>query len=171
MKNKFFLILSAVLICGVLILLNYKNDKITILPSYQTSSMKALHLTHKEGDRVKWELKAEDAKFPEGDKRIILKSLELKIYYNPEVYLSGGSGIYKINKETLTVEKPIELRIKDMKFTTDTLTWHGKKGLITTDDNVRFKGKKFIVEGKGLVANIEKQTVEVLKDVKGIFYR
>lgn len=133
--------------------------------------MEGLHLTHKEGNEVKWELWAQNATFPEGNKRIILKSLELKIHHDPEIYLTGGSGIYKIEGKKLIINKPIELRVKDTRFTTDTLTWHGEEELITTEDNVKFHSKNFLIEGTGLAAKVKQQKIKILKNVKGTFYR
>ncbi len=171
MKEKAFFVLSVILALWVLIILNYKENNLKILPSYRTSSMQGLHLIHKEDNRVKWELTAQDATFPEGNKEIILNSLELKINHNPRIYLTGGNGIYRIEGGNLTINKPIELNMTDTKFTTDTLTWNSENGLITTQDSVKFTGKNFLIEGTGLAVKINRQKVEILKNVKGTFYR
>ncbi len=171
MKGKFFVVLSILLALGVLTILGYKEDDINIHPLYQTSIMQGLHLTHKEGDKVKWDLVAKNATFPKGNKEIIINSLELKIHDDPEIYLTGESGTYKIEERVFTINKPIEINIKDAKFRTDSLTWNSKKGLITTEDNIKFSGKNFLIEGTGLVARVKQQKVKILKNVKGTFYR
>jgi LPS export ABC transporter protein LptC len=75
-----------------------------------------------------------------------------------------------IDKGDVIINKPVEINIRDAKFTTDTLTWDSKNGLITTDDYIRFSGKKFRIEGKGLTAETKLHKVMILSDVKGIFY-
>lgn len=171
MKRKSLFVLSGILILGMLIiLLFYKEDDIGLLPSYKTSFMKSLRLTHKEGNEAKWELVAQEATIPEDGEEIFINSLRLTIFNDPEIYLSGGSGIYMVEKSNIIINKPVEINIGDAKFTTDTLTWDSKNGLITTDDHIRFRGKKFLIEGKGLTAETKLHKVMILSDVKGIFY-
>jgi LPS export ABC transporter protein LptC len=170
MKIKFFFFFSLALSLAVLIILGYKETDVTVAPLYKTSSMQGLHITHKTGGRIKWELTAKDANFPSGNKEVIIRSLKLKIYNDPEIYLTGGSGIYKIEGENLTINKPVEINIRDAKFTTDSLTWDSGSELITTKDNIRFTGKNFLIEGEGLVAKTKEQKMKILSNVKGIFY-
>jgi len=170
MRGKIFLVLSAALAVGILIVLGYRDDGVKPYPSYKTSSMSGFRLTHKQRDKVKWELVAEKATFPEGNKTIILEDLTMKIYQERKFVLRGGSGIYNIQKKNLTVNKPIEIDIGGDKLTTNSLTWNGERGLITTEDSIFFKGKIFQIEGTGLTAKIKDQRIRILKDVKGIFY-
>lgn len=170
MKGKFFLVLLAALAIGTLIVLSYKENGVKIYPSYKTSSMRGFRLTHKEGDKIKWELISEKATFPEGKKEVILKGLTMRIHQGYEIALTGGSGIYDIQEKNLTINKPVEIDIKEAKLTTDSLTWNGKEGLITTQDSIILKGKNFLIEGTGLTAKIKDQQIRILEDVKGTFY-
>ncbi len=170
-KGRFFWILTATLVIGILVILNYNEGNVKIRPSYQTSTMQQLHLTHKEDNKVKWELSAKSAIFPIGNKEVFLESLGLKINHSPEIYLTSESGIYKIKKGDITLNKPVELNIKDAKFITNSLKWKNKDELITTDSAIRFSGKTFLIEGRGLAAKIKQQEVRILNNVKAIFYR
>jgi len=170
-KGRFFLVLSAVLVAGILIILGYNDRNIKIRPSYQTSSMKNLHLTHKEEKKVQWELLAENAMFPVGGKEIILETIDLKINHSPEIYLTSDSGIYEVDKGNVMLSKPVEVTMKDAKFTTDSLNWNSSDELISTQDAVTFTGTNFLIEGIGLSAKVEQQKVRIEKNVKAIFYR
>ncbi len=170
MRGKLFLILLTSLAVGILVILSYRENGVKTSPSYKTSSMYGFHLTQKESDEVKWELVADKATFPEGNKKIILKDLTMKIYRERELTLRGGSGIYSIKNKNLVINKPIEVDIEEARLTTDSLTWNSEKGEITTDDSIKFESKNFLIEGTGLAVKVKNQQITVLKNVKGIFY-
>ena len=170
-KSRFFRILSAILVVGILILLSYSERNVKILPSYRTSSMKDLHLTRKEGGKVKWELSADKAILPVGNKEVFLESLSLKINRTPVIFLTSGSGVYEIDKGDITLNKSVELNIKETTFTTDTMKYNSKDEIITTDDDIKFNGDNFLIKGTGLVAKTKQQNMRIIKNVKAIFYR
>lgn len=169
-RTRVFWILSIFLIIGILILLNFSEDNVRISPSYQTSSMKELHLTHKNNNAVQWELSAAKAIIPEGEKEIFLKSLSLRINKSPQILLTSSTGTYKIEKGSVTLDNPVELSMEDKKFLTSSLTWNEKDELITTEAPITFRGKNFLIEGTGLTAHVKKQKVKVTKHVKATFY-
>lgn len=170
MKSKFFVVLLAALSVGTLIIFSYKENVLKTYPSFKTSSIKGFHLTHREGDKIKWELKSENATFPAGNKEIFLEDLTMQIHHDHEFILKGGGGIYNIEGGNLTINKPVEINIEGAKLTTDSLRWNIKDGLITTKNNIKFKGKNFLIEGTGLTAEIKNQQIRILENVKGIFY-
>ena len=169
-KNRLFIILTSVLVMGALITLNYSGNSLKIKPSYRMSSMDQIHMVNKEGNSVKWELSAEKAVFPKGNREILLNSLGLKIKNNPEVYLTSGSGIYTVENGNMTLNKPVELNVKDAKFKTAGLYWNSREDTLTTDNDVEFIGKTFKIAGKGLTAKTKEQKVRILKNVKATFY-
>lgn len=170
MKAKFFFFFSLALSLGVLAVVGHKDSGITVNPLYKTSSMDGLHITHKEGNITKWELTADDAVLPSGNEQVIVKSLDMKIYNDPVIYLTGGRGIYNIEGEELVINGTVKINIKDVQFTTDSLIWNGKDELLSTRDSVRFTGNNFLIEGKGFSAKIKDQKVKILDNVKGTFY-
>jgi lipopolysaccharide assembly outer membrane protein LptD (OstA) len=165
-KNRLFLGLSATLIIGFLLIVNYKGSSIKLRPSLKTSSMEHMLLTHKQDNEVKWELY-----FPPGNKKIFLKSLGLKVKRSPEIYLTSQKGVYEVEKGNITLDNTVELNIRDTKLATNSLEWNSKNELITTKDDVKFSGKNFLIEGAGLIAKTKKQQVRIVKNVKAIFYR
>ncbi len=171
MKGKFSLVLSIILALGILFLLGYKDDSINISPSYRTSSMRGIHLNHKEGNSLKWELFARNATFPEDKTEILIDALELKIHNKPDIYITGGTGSYNIEEKILDVRDKIKLNLKDGVFSTESLQWKGKEGLVTSAGNVKFISDRFTIEGTGLLADIYNEEIRILKNVKGTFYR
>jgi LPS export ABC transporter protein LptC len=170
-KSRLFWIISAIFVFVILIILNYNENSIKLSPSLQTSSMENLYLKHKEGDKVKWELSSDKAVLPLGNKEVFLDALVLKINQTPEIYLTSGSGTYEIEEGNVTLNKSVELKIKDAKFATDSLKWNSKEELITTDDEIKLSGNSFLITGTGLSAKIQDQQVRIIKDVTAIFYR
>jgi LPS export ABC transporter protein LptC len=171
MKEKSFLVLSIILILGILIILGYKEDSINISPSYRTSSMRGIHLNHREGNDLKWELLADTATFPEDKKEIIIDSLELKILNEPGIKITGGKGIYDINSKDLSVRDRIKIFLSNGIFRTDSLKWKSSENIITTANNVEFTNDNFTIKGTGLIAEVREERVRILKNVTGIFYR
>lgn len=170
-KGRLFRVLSAILIVGILIILSYNDSNVKIRPSYQTSSMKNLHLIHKNDKKVNWELLAQNAIFPVGNKKVILESIGLTINNSPDIYLTSESGVYEVDKGNVQLTKPVEITIDDVKFTTNTLNWNSNDELISTKDAVKFIGGNFLIEGIGLSAKVKQQKVKIQKNVKAIFYR
>lgn len=163
--------LSVILIIGILIILNYKESSVNVFPSYQTSSMENLHLKHREGNKVQWELTSEKAILPAGNKEVFLKFLVLKINRTPAIYLTSANGLYEIENGNVTLSNSVELNMKDTTFATDSLKWQSKDNLITTDDTIKVSSGKFLIKGTGLTANTDQQKVRILKDVEATFYR
>jgi LPS export ABC transporter protein LptC len=169
-KTRLIWIPSALVIIGMFVVLNYSDTDVKIHPSYQTSSMKNLHLIRKDNNDVKWELSADEAVIPEKKENIFLTSISLKINKSPEVYLTSGTGSYAIENENITLNDPVELHMQENRFITHSLTWSSKDELITTRDPVQFTGENFVIRGTGLAAEIKKQNVKITNNVKAIFY-
>lgn len=169
-KTRLAWISVILMVAGVFVVLNYSDTDVKVHPSFQTSSMKDLHLIRKENNEVKWELSANEAIIPEEKENVYLREISLKINKSPEVYLTSGTGSYVIENENITLNNPVELHMQDKKFITHSLTWSSKDELITTGDPVQFTGENFVINGTGLAAEIKKQNVTITNNVKAIFY-
>jgi LPS export ABC transporter protein LptC len=170
-KSRFFWIISATFVIAILMILNYNSSSITMSPSYRTSSMHNLHLKHREDNKVKWVLSSDKAILPMENKEIFLESLTLKINQDPEIYLTSGKGLYDVDQGNVTLNETVKLSIKDATFTTDSLNFDSKEELITTEDDIKLTGGSFLINGKGLYAQVKEDQVRIIKDVKAVFYR
>ncbi len=171
LKSRFFWIVAAIMIAVFSAIFTYKDQGMEISPSFRTSTMQKLHLTHREDNKVKWELSAREAVFPQGKDEILLRAISLMIDQSPKIYITSGSGVYKIDKGDIILNKNVELNMENSRFTTTTLKWDSNGGMITTDDPVRFTGSNFSINGTGLVAETERQKARILKNVKAIYYQ
>jgi LPS export ABC transporter protein LptC len=169
-KNYHGILIFLMAISALILISYYKEQDVMIQPSYQTSSMQDLHLTHRDNDEIKWELTAREAIFPSGEKEIILKTLGLKIKQSPEIYVTSPNGTYESDKGDVVLNESVVMNIADTKFTTNTLKWDSTAELLTTDDAVKFSGTDFMIEGTGLSATIKQQRIKILKNVKATFY-
>ena len=169
-RSRFFWILSSVLVIVFIIIFGYKDRSVEINPSFKTSTMYELQMTHKENNKVEWELSAREALFPTDKKEILLKSIGLTINYSPKIYITSENGTYEIEKGNFTLGETVEFNTEDAKFTTNTLKWNSRDELVTTEDAVKFSGKSFLIEGKGLIAKINQHKIRILENVKAVFY-
>lgn len=169
-RTRFFWILSALLVIVFIIIFSYKKQSVYINPSFKTSTMQNLEMTHNKNNNVEWKLLAHRATFPFDKKEIMLESIDMTINRSPQIFVTSGTGMYEIENENVTLGSTVELMTEDAKFITDTLKWYSKEELITTQDPVKFIGRQFLIEGKGLNVKINDQVVRILKDVKATFY-
>ncbi|TNF56003.1 LPS export ABC transporter periplasmic protein LptC [bacterium] len=170
MRGKFFLVLLTLLAIITVVVLSYRENGVKTSPSYKTSSMRDFRLTHTENNEVRWELMAEEATFPEGEQKVLLDTLTMKVHHDRELALRGKSGVYDIKGKTLVINKPIEIDIEGAKLTTGSLVWNGRKGILTSREPIRLEEENFTIEGTGLSADVKSQRIRILKNVKGIFY-
>jgi len=68
--------------------------------------MDGLHITHKEGSIIKWELNAADAVLPSGNEQVIVRSLESEDLPMIRSYiLQETAGIYNIEGGDLAYQR------------------------------------------------------------------
>jgi LPS export ABC transporter protein LptC len=170
-RRRFFPIMCALLFIGFVIVIGYKENITTISPSYKISSMQDLYMTHREGGVINWELTAEKAIFLLGNKEIILTSPGLKINNKPEIILTSKKGVYEVEEGNVTLSKPVEMTMEEKKFVTDSLKWNSKDDSVTTEDDITFSGKNFLIKGTGLTARIKQEQVRIFHNVEAFFYR
>jgi len=170
-RRKLYWILPAVLVISALSIYSFYENNVSMPRLYQTSSMHQVHLKHKQGNDVTWELSAESAFFPTGKKVVYLKSPGIKINHTPEIYLTAGNGIYEIEKEEINLSTPVEINMNETKFTAETLKLNSSNETATTDDAIKYSGRDFLIEGKGLIANMKQKEIRIKNDIKATFYR
>ena len=169
-RRRTIWILSIILVAAVLFLLFYDEKDVKILPSYKTSTMKTLKLTHRKGADIKWELSADRATMPVNEKKVYLEYIDVSIKENPEVRITSGSGVYELQAGDITLNKPVKMQTRDGAFTTDTLKWKSEENIVSTESPVLFTGKNFRVSGTGLVAQVDSKKVRISRDVKAVYF-
>jgi len=81
--------------------------------------------------------------------------------------LTAKRGLVRQKRETFTVWGDVVVANDTSRLETQSLDWDTKRGLITTDDFVRFQRRDDVVTGYGMEADSKLENVRILRDVKG----
>jgi LPS export ABC transporter protein LptC len=168
--NRAVWVLSILLVAAAFFIIFYDEKDVKILPSYKTSTMENLRLTHRKGSDIKWELNADRATMPVNEKRVYLESIMVKIRNDPDVKIKSGGGIYELQAGDITLNKQVMITMKDAEFRTDSIVWQSEKNIVSTDEPVLFTGSNFRISGSGLVAWVETERVKINSDIKAVYY-
>lgn len=136
-------------------------------------SMEGFQLTQSERGAVAWRMHAAQADLFES-KQARLQDIEI-VYDSKErgaVVLKGELGTL----DTTTGDATIRGRTGDVRvvsndgylLTTPSLTWTGEKKVMKTPDPFKLLGPKIYLEGRGITARVDSNTVVVEKDVKAV---
>ncbi len=170
------LLISLVFAIGVSLFINYQIKKGAKNISRKPSSnadvvVNNVNYTEDKDGKKQWELEALKAQyFKEGD-LTIFENVNLTVYAkNGKTYVvKGKSG--KLMNETRDVEINGNVTVTSedgYKLNTESLKYAADKKQITTNDRVLFTGPKMDVEGTGLLIDINKETVSILKNVRTV---
>jgi LPS export ABC transporter protein LptC len=168
--NRAVWFLSVLLVAAAFFIIFYDEKDVKILPSYKISTMENLKLTHRKGADIKWELMADRATMPVGEKKVYLESIRVEIRNDPDIRIKSGSGIYELQEGDITLNRTVTMHMKDAEFRTDSLNWSSDENMITTSDPVLVTGPSFRISGSGLTANVDARRVRINSDVKAVFY-
>ena len=136
-----------------------------------------LQVIRLKGEDIEWDIRAKNAIIYKDEEDAIVNDIE--IIYNPEggdpVKLTGEKGRYNINKNTFFVEKQekdVDISIgKGIFIKTGNVEWLEDKREIHSHGKVYLKGKKFVLEGEELVANIDSGRYEINKNIRATLWK
>lgn len=123
-----------------------------------------------EKGRKSWEVAAEDARYFE-DKDLIVVTKPVVEWYLDDgrtVGLRGSEGQIRLEDRDLSrvdVKGDIEVSLAAYRLRTEDATYDRSRGLITSDDPVEFFGKNLDAKGDGMEADLDRQTVKLLRNV------
>lgn len=129
------------------------------------SYMDEISITQKKDGAVKWALNAKRAEFLNNSD---VKLAGLKISF-PEkgLVLTSEGGLYNIEDKNLEISGHINASTKDYEIVAARLYWDATKNELLSDDKVKIVGRKFALEGEGLVATKDKAKLN--SNVKAVF--
>lgn len=170
------LLISLVSAIGISVFVNYQIKKTAQNISQKTSSnadvvVNNVHYTEDKDGKKQWELEALKAQyFKEGD-LTIFEDVNLTLYAkNGRIYvIKGKNG--KLMNETKDVEVNGNVTVTSedgYKMNTESLKYTASGKQITTNDKVSLTGPKMDVEGIGLLIDMNRETVSVLKNVRTV---
>ena len=128
-----------------------------------------IHYSQDDPDhRVKWFLDAKEARLSD-DKQVIsfLKfRLRLEPENRPRVELEGERGSVHRDSGEIHLQGNLRGSTDDgYRIVTESAIYSQKKGCLETHDPVKLTGPYFSLEGRGLLLNVEKETLLIPSDV------
>jgi LPS export ABC transporter protein LptC len=122
-------------------------------------------------DRVKWFLDAKEAILSDDKQVISFRNFKLRL--EPEnkarVELEGEKGAFHRNSGEIHLQGGLIGSTDDgYRIVTESAVYSQKKGCLETHDPVKLSGPFFSLEGRGLLLNVEKETLLILSDVTAL---
>lgn len=136
--------------------------------------LKDIHYVQDHPDReVKWVLDASEAKLSKDQQFVTFLDfvVTLEPANRPHVTLQGKQGEFDKRTGRLLLQGDLIGETEDgYRFTTEQAVYHHKEGYLETDKAVKVSGAFFSVEGKGLLLDVRKETVQVLSNVTTLIH-
>lgn len=164
-----FLSTLSLFISSVLFFYNGEGDHRKDLAISRIGSyIEGLRIVNKRNGVDSWVITARRADFTRDGMEARMDSVTVDIIKD-RVVVNADSGIYNLNTRGLSLENNIKILIKDSVVSAERLSWNPASKILTSDNKVRMDGKRFKIEGEGLIAT-EGQKVKLTKNVKAIFF-
>jgi len=122
-------------------------------------------------DRVKWFLDAKEATLSDDKQVISFRHFKLRLEpeNRPRVELEGENGAFHRNSGEIHLHGALRGSTDDgYRFATESAIYSQKKSCLETHDPVKITGPFFALEGRGLLLNVEKETLIILSDVTAL---
>lgn len=133
----------------------------------------SVHLVENKGEHKAWELDADKAKVFQGDKTTSLRNVRV-IFYSPDrppLVVTAREGEVNMDTRQVMARGNVEMKSQEgYTLKTETLHWIPKGKLVKTRDPVRIEGKDFEITGVGMVAEVGRHTVRVLRNVRAVLH-
>jgi len=119
-----------------------------------------------------WELEAAEASISESLARVSLS--RPRVVYRGgkggEIHLSAASGTLDKKSSDVTFKGEVEIRLRDLTFRTDHISYSNEKHEAQTDSAISLEGTDVRVAGRGLKVFLEKEEAVIENDVDARIY-
>jgi LPS export ABC transporter protein LptC len=169
------IILIAVVISAVAVVLFIESRKSSNNPLLKIMSdkvdlqVKNVHYTDVGDSGLKWEIKADSAKYVKSENLVLFDRIRVKLVMTDgrTLVMTGDKG--KSNTETKDMEVSGNVEIisdKGDRLTTDILKYSGSEQRIYTDSAVKLENSRMQVNGVGMSFSLDDKEVALLSKVK-----
>jgi LPS export ABC transporter protein LptC len=131
--------------------------------------LKNIHYTQDNPEEgMRWILDAEEVKLSKDRQFISFNDFRLKLSpeKKPAIQLEGKRGEYNKNSGEIRVQGNVQgVSDNGYRITTEELLYRQKEGCLKTDGFVRIIGPFFSISGRGLLFNLNQETLELKSGV------
>ncbi len=131
--------------------------------------LRDIHYTHNDPDKkIKWILDAKKVKFSGDRSRISFTDFLLRVESEnrPCYRLKGKKGEYSRDSGDINLWGDLEgISDNGYRVLTQHILINEKSGYLRTDERVKIFGPYFLVEGRGLFVDLDKESLKIMSDV------
>lgn len=130
------------------------------------------YLTRISGSNVEWEIGAKKASITNGEEDAVLQDINIthRAHSGGIIKLSADKGRYNISTNSFFMEKEdrdVSIRLaRDIMINVDDLIWSNEDRQVRSTGMVHVTGQSFVLDGEGLVANLDSGIYEIRKNVQ-----
>lgn len=147
----------------------FQNPVLKDIISGEGLELKDVHYSHDDPDKgIKWNLDAKKVRFSGDKSKIFFNDFRLKVEPNNRAWveIQGKKADYHRNSGKIYLWGDLKGYSGDgYRIDTDQMMINEKNGCMSTEKPVMISGPFFSVRGRGLFADLEKETVKILSDV------
>lgn len=116
-----------------------------------------------------WALDAQSAQVFESEKKVALKKLEV-IFFSAEekgfTLVADQGELYTDSKDVIVSGNVVTTTDQGFQIESDSLKYSSQDRTISTTDRVTLRGNNMVMKGKGMVIDVDKETLNLLEEVK-----
>ena len=133
-----------------------------------SSFFEGIRIVQKKDGVQSWVLTAKRADISKKGDEANLTDIKVEVK-DKGVTIYADKGLYNMDTKKMSIEGPITAKNDEYSITTGQVEIDSSSGVLKTDEDVHIKGKKFVLQGKGMEIKNNEQKVRILKDVKATF--
>ena len=133
-----------------------------------SSFFEGIRIVQKKDGVQSWVLTAKRADISKKGDEANLTDIKVEVK-DKGVTIYADKGLYNMDTKKMSIEGPITAKNDEYSITTGQVEIDSSSGVLKTDEDVHIKGKKFVLQGKGMEIKNNEQKVRLLKDVKATF--
>jgi LPS export ABC transporter protein LptC len=126
--------------------------------------------TNQDGFR-EWELDAQSAQYFRDKNKIVLQSIEVTFFSNKgKVYkLTAERGeLYTDSKDIKVFGDIVAITDEGYRIQTNSFHYNAEERKIFTDDEVTLSSEEMVMNGKGMVVDLDEERLYILKEVRAL---
>jgi len=131
-------------------------------------SLERLQFRETKGDKILWQMEASSAELYDKQRLAKAKDIKLVLYENqqPALEVRSQQGELDMDNQNINLQGDVwASSAQGFELKTDNLAWCQDKRRITTEAPVWLKRSGFVLEGRGLEADVTLEQIKVLDEV------